>query len=642
MNAALSALANGLVFSALLAAFVWVALRLLKRKFNAATRYAICWVVLLAAVALPAFYFTAGDQRRIEPAGSSYGTTNTLATRPAPSSSNSTSAPRRPAATNPSWLPSLPIRVQPSSWTERFGELWELTSLLLLARLAAGFAALHFQKKYSRKAPCELRESMERCLTERGIKRRVRVALVPEGNSPMLAGVLRPCVLIPERLLSELDPAELEQILHHEVTHAARYDDWALLLQRVIQAVLVFYPVVHWVARRINLEQEAACDADVISVTGDARAYARCLTHVAGLSLGYWKSPLTAAIAGEKSYLTRRILMLLDKNPHTGTRLLKIRLTLAAMVVCLLAMIAATSPAFFVSAQSPDGAADWEKAAGGKMSFDVASVKQDMAGLPPSGPAPYSNFPLFAGDVFPPNGGRVSITNLPVFNFIVFAYKMNGSEARALGSQLQNWAQTERFDIEARAPEGTTKDQMRLMMQSLLADRFKFAMHYETRQEPIYDLVFVKPGKMGPRLRLYQSNKEDPCPTAPAMTPYGTNNKEALATVEGGFPAICGGVQPLVASSPDVHRIGSRNITVASFASSLALDRPIVDKTGINGTIDFVLEFYQAGENQNQPDLSPGPTYPEAMKDQLGLKLQPDTAPVREFVVDRVEQPTPN
>jgi len=83
-------------------------------------------------------------------------------------------------------------------------------------------------------------------------------------------------------------------------------------------------------------------------------------------------------------------------------------------------------------------------------------------------------------------------------------------------------------------------------------------MHYETRQEPIYDLVFVKPGKMGPRLRLYQSNKEDPCPTAPAMTPYGTNNKEALATVEGGFPAICGGVQPLVASSPDVHRIGSR------------------------------------------------------------------------------------
>ena len=278
------------------------------------------------------------------------------------------------------------------------------------------------------------------------------------------------------------------------------------------------------------------------------------------------------------------------------------------------------------------------------MSFDVASVKQDKAGRPPNGPAPYSNFPLFAGSVFPPNGGHVYITNLPLWYFIVFAYKLGGSEAIDIDPQLPDWAQHERFDIEAQASDGTTKDQMRMMMRSLLEERFKFAAHWESKQEPVYDLVLMKPGKMGPQLRLYNSD-EAPCPGAPAATPYGTNSKEGLATVAGGFPAICGGIQPLVASTPEMHRIGSRNIKMSMFASSFtgdatAVDRPIVDKTGIGGNVDFVLEYYRLGDNQ--PEVLPGPTFLEAIKKQLGLKLEPDTASVRRLVIDHVEEPTPN
>lgn len=263
------------------------------------------------------------------------------------------------------------------------------------------------------------------------------------------------------------------------------------------------------------------------------------------------------------------------------------------------------------------------------MSFDVASVKQDKGDVPGQ-----SNIPLFSGNVFPPNGGRLSITNLPVFNFIVFAFKLSGSEGRALSRELPDWVFEERFDVEAHAPEGTTKDQMRLMMQSLLADRFKFRVHYEIHQDPVYDLVLVKPGKMGPQLRLY-SSAEEPCASA--------EPKAAEATVEGGFPAICGGIQPLVASSPGMHRFGARNITMTSFANSLSLDRPILDKTGISGTIDFVQECYQANtEHDQKPDISPGPTPTEAMRNQLGLRLQPDTAPIRRLVVDSIEKPTPN
>jgi uncharacterized protein (TIGR03435 family) len=622
MNAILSALANGLVLSALLAAVVWVALRLLKRNFNAATRYAIWWIALLATVALPAFYLTAGNQRRIEPAGTSYGTTDILAMRSGMSSSNSASAMRQPAPTKPSWLPGIPIRVPPSPWTERFGELWALISLLLLARLAAGFTALHFQKKYAREASLELRESMERCLIGRGIKRRVRVALVPEGNSPMLAGVFRPCVLIPERLLSELDHAELEQILLHEVTHAARYDDWALLLQRVIQAVFVFYPVVHWVARQINLEQEAACDADVISVTGDARAYARCLTHVAELSLGYWKSPLAAAIADEKSYLTRRILMLLDKNRHRGTRLLTIRLTLAATVVCLLAVLAATTPAFFVSAQSPSAPAATRAPGAPLPSFEVASIKPDRSAQP------VSKIEL--------PSGRFTVSSATAGFLIMFAYNVKPFQI----SGMPKWTHSQIFDVDAKEDPATAQklanmlpeeriDQVRLMLQSLLADRFKLKIRHTTTQAPMFSLAVAKAGIL---------HETQGC---------GTTRSHYPPTGQPGqWPA------PSCMAFNYRGHIAGLDMPISMLITDLSIDigRQVSDKTGLTANYDIILNWTPDpgsvgpspfGTSFPQPEPN-GPTLEDALQDQLGLKLASTMGPVDLLVVDHIEEPSPN
>lgn len=334
--------------------------------------------------------------------------------------------------------------------------------------------------------------------------------------------------------------------------------------------------------------------------------------------------------------LSERVRTIVEGGARGGVSRLRASVAITACAAICAAFVAVT----LMGAQS-SATQDWEKAAGGEISFEVASVKQDISGVPPAG---YSNFPLFAGSVFPPNGGRVSIKNLPLWYFVVFTYKLGGSEANEIYPQLPKWALTERFDIEARAPEGTTKDQMRMMMRSLLEERFRFAAHWETERQAVYDLVFEKPDKMGPHLRLYSSD-EPACPGAPAATPYGTNSKEALATITGGFPAICGGIQPLVASSPEMHRIGSRNIKMSMFASSFtgeatAVDRPIVDETGIEGNIDFILEYYRLGSSQ--PEMLPGPTFLEAIKDQLGLKLKPDTALVRRLVIDHVEEPTAN
>ncbi len=123
-------------------------------------------------------------------------------------------------------------------------------------------------------------------------------------------------------------------------------------------------------------------------------------------------------------------------------------------------------------AQSPEGS---------KPEFDVASVKQNKSGDPPR----YANSPLGPGTVFLPNGGRFFATDQSLMTYIAFAYKVQGIQFKNLASQLPDWVNTENFDIDARARPDVTKDQMRLLMQSLLAERFKLKIHTETRQVPV-------------------------------------------------------------------------------------------------------------------------------------------------------------
>src|ERR1043166_2896138 len=100
----------------------------------------------------------------------------------------------------------------------------------------------------------------------------------------------------------------------------------------------------------------------------------------------------------------------------------------------------------------------WEVAAGGKMEFDVASVKQAQS----SG---INNFPLDAADGYTPDAehGLFSATGAPLNTFISFAYKLNQYQNQAVRSQLPKWATANRYEIQARSEHNPTKDQMRLM-----------------------------------------------------------------------------------------------------------------------------------------------------------------------------------
>ena len=280
---------------------------------------------------------------------------------------------------------------------------------------------------------------------------------------------------------------------------------------------------------------------------------------------------------------------------------------------------------------------------GEKLEFDVASVKQNKTSNPPA-----TNVPLGIGNIYTPTGGYFSATGIPLIGYIVFAYKITNSQMQFLSPQLPSWISADRFDIQARAEGNPTKDQMRLMMQSLLSDRFKMAIHHETREVPMYALILSKPGSFGPQLQRHPDSSscssELPPPSSSAPAPGPT-------TAVSGLTVPCGGITGLPPSAPGRVRLGARNLTMGFIAGSNTLmsnlDRPVLDRTGLDGTFDFLLEYTPEVRGplppgvEFQPDAS-GPTFQQALKEQLGLKLESQKGPVDVIVIDHVERPSEN
>lgn len=279
-----------------------------------------------------------------------------------------------------------------------------------------------------------------------------------------------------------------------------------------------------------------------------------------------------------------------------------------------------------------------------KIAFDVASVRASKPGDEPK-----SNIPLGPGSVYVPNGGNFIAAGMPLSVYIMFAYKMSAGTAQRMEKQVPGWVMTEKYNITAKTDNhDVTKDEMRLMMRALLAERFKLAIHSETQQMPVYGLVLAKPGRLGPKLAPH--SKAEPCaPTRP--TQAGDTNAPAQ-TVPGGFPAICGGILGLPSDTPGMTSLGARDVPIGQLANVLAglgnLGRPVQDQTGLTGTYDFVLEFARM-PSLGQTDAgndgiadSVGPGLEQALKQQLGLKLDSTKRGVEVWVVDHVEHPTEN
>jgi uncharacterized protein (TIGR03435 family) len=278
----------------------------------------------------------------------------------------------------------------------------------------------------------------------------------------------------------------------------------------------------------------------------------------------------------------------------------------------------------------------WQAAAGGAMAFDVATVRVSAPGTfsPPS-------FALSADDSFRPTGGEFS-ADFPLGVYINFAYKlaMSAEQTRASTANVPKEVKEAHFTVHAKGPATATKDQMRLMVQDLLRERFGFRAHYETAEVDALEMILKKPGVTGPKLR--------PHAEGPKCAEEGGE-----ATANGVFPPVCA----MFMARPTPERLtlmGSRNTTMALVASQamVGLGKTVVDRTGLTGRWDFTLEFLQepgrllvtgAPQSAEPPPAPPqGPSFLEAVDDQLGLKFKPGKASLQVLVVDHVTMPTEN
>lgn len=275
------------------------------------------------------------------------------------------------------------------------------------------------------------------------------------------------------------------------------------------------------------------------------------------------------------------------------------------------------------------------------LSFDVASVR------PSKETKPSSNVPLGTGNVSTPSHGILRAKNFPLLTYLVFAYKLTDYQQEAIESAAPDWVSNDRYNIEARTEkQDVTKDDLRLMMRSLLAERFKLAVHYEKRQVRVFALVTVKAGALGPKLQPHPAEATCSSPKLKSTTAEGKSVNLPLQPVKGGFPVVCNGILGLQASAQDRYSFGAANVPMSLIASALSswgnLGRPVVDETGLTGNFDFVMDYTPDPRPAYATIDSGGPGFQEALKQQLGLQLDSQRAPVEFLVLDHVARPDSN
>jgi beta-lactamase regulating signal transducer with metallopeptidase domain len=207
------------------------------------------------------------------------------------------------------------------AWADYLLIAWGLIAAAGLTRVGVGLINFYrLRKSFIRvdlsRVDAGVRETMER----HGLSRKVDLCTSTRVNVPTAMGLLKPAVVIPAWLMDDLPPAELNQIVLHELAHLRRYDDWTNLAQKIVKALFFFHPAVWWIEKKISLEREMACDDVVLAESENPRAYAECLVHLAEKSVLRRGVALGQAAVGKIRQTSLRVAQILDGNRPTGAR----------------------------------------------------------------------------------------------------------------------------------------------------------------------------------------------------------------------------------------------------------------------------------------------------------------------------------
>ena len=218
-------------------------------------------------------------------------------------------------------------------------------------------------------------------------------------------------------------------------------------------------------------------------------------------------------------------------------------------------------------------------------------------------------------------GGRLTATAVTVGQLLRIAYRIQAYQL--VGAPA--WISTRRYDIAAKVDDNPPPSQQALL-RVLLQDRFKLAVHNETRELPTFALVLArKDGKLGPQLIK--------------------SGFDCAAYRAGPHPPPEPGRTPNCATRIGMGALSGKAIAMTQLATSLApfVDRFTVDKTGLTGGFDVDVRW--TPEGNASPDTAPDPSglsIFSALEEQLGLKLISEKGPVDVLVVDHIEEPSEN
>src|SRR5579883_321402 len=220
--------------------------------------------------------------------------------------------------------------------------------------------------------------------------------------------------------------------------------------------------------------------------------------------------------------------------------------------------------------------------------FEVATIKP----APPLNPMEIAQGKVHLGMNI--DGARVDIGALSMSDLIRTAWEVKPYQVSG-----PDWMTTERFNIVAKMPEGATKDDVPAMLKTLLAERFKLAVHKESREHPVYALVV---GKNGPKLQaaapLASSGSPDDAAAAKTGTSIGTpdGTVRVSRSPDGkGFEMNSAktGAARVTAGSDGLMHMDMERVTMPAFADMLSryLDRPVIDQTNLKGDYHASLDF---------------------------------------------------
>lgn len=526
----------------------------------------------------------------------------------------------------------------------------------------------------------------------------VPVVLTSRMIEPGIVGILRPVLLLPEKIVDRLSAPQLRSILAHESCHVRRRDNLTAAIHMAVEAIVWFHPAVWWIERRLIEERERACDEAVLQLGNEAEVYAESILNVCKF---YTESPIACMSGVTGSELKQRILRIMTNQGALKLDLRrKILLSAVGIAAISVPMISGLLNITELSAQSAPAnsasniAATWQgilhadrdyrvvvkimKAADGTLRATYYNIDREPGGIPAISTTLNGSLlklELSIGTYV----GTVSVDG----NSITGTWK-NGPPLTlnfARATPETEWPITQpprippmaadanpTFEVatikptrpDEHGPRYDFRSRRFSVIHASLSDLFKFS--YGIQQSQIaktqdwvnsesYDISAEPDGEGDPSIKQWQSmvgklmadrfqlkfHYEKQEQTVYVLSVVKTGPKFTTSQSDANAPGGMG-------IGPPGH-LGANNQTMADIAKMLfggILNRPVVDQTGLTGKFDLRLTWTPDGPAPATESAEAPPDFFTAIQEQLGLKLVTAKAPVDVLVIDHVERPSAN